>query len=458
MDSLIDYLTDLFGSPSIQQVALQLETWLADNVLDWWNLVQLGAVVICFVLARLSAPLLLKTAARLAERRSLDNSLRRFGTAVAPLTLWIAWLVYQWLAVLVARGADWPHHLMQITVSLLTAWIAIRLVSRFVRDPVWSRMIAVTAWTVAALNILGLLDDTIEVLDAAGFTIGDLRISVFIIVKGMLSLAIFLWLASLVSRLLERRINTLPSLTPSVQVLLSKLLKVVLITIAVVVALRSVGIDLTAFAVLSGAIGVGIGFGLQKAVSNLISGVMLLLDKSIKPGDVISVAGTYGWVSSLGARYVSVVTRDGIEHLIPNEDFITQGVENWSFSDQAVRLRIPIGISYKSDVRQAIALCLEAAAEVERVLATPKSVCLLKGFGDSAVDLELRFWINDPQAGVSNVKSQILLGIWDRFHEHGIEIPFPQHDLHIKPPADIGVRLSGPKSTGVDSLDPRHSA
>ena len=264
------------------------------------------------------------------------------------------------------------------------------------------------------------------------------------VIEGLFSLAVLLWLATVCSRVLERRISRLPNLTPSVQVLFSKLLKIVLITIAIVAAIRTVGIDLTAFAVLSGAIGVGIGFGLQKAVSNLISGVMLLLDKSIKPGDVIAVGGTYGWVSSLGARYVSVVTRDGIEHLIPNEDFITQGVENWSYSNSKVRLKIPIGISYKSDVRKAQGLCLDAAAEVSRVVADPPPVCPLKGFGDSSVDLELRIWIEDPQNGVSNVKSEVLLLVWDKFHEHGIEIPFPQRDLHLKPPADVNVWMSGP--------------
>jgi small-conductance mechanosensitive channel len=278
-----------------------------------------------------------------------------------------------------------------------------------------------------------LLDNTILLLDNLALTLGDLRISALTVIKGLASLAILLWLATLLSGAMERRISTLPNLTPSVRVLFSKLLKTVLITLAIVVALSTVGIDLTAFAVFSGAVGVGIGFGLQKVVSNLISGVILLMDKSVKPGDVISVGDTYGSVNSLGARYASVVTRDGMEYLIPNEDIITQQVVNWSYSSNAVRLGIPVGVSYKADVRQAIALCKEAAAEVPRVIAEPKTVCLLKGFGDSSVDLELRFWIEDPQNGISNVKSEILLLIWDKFHQHDIEIPFPQRDLHIKP-------------------------
>ena len=167
--------------------------------------------------------------------------------------------------------------------------------------------------------------------------------------------------------------------------------------------------------------------------------MILLLDRSVKPGDVIAVGGTYGWIDSLGARYVSVVTRDGIEHLIPNEELIANRVENWSYSNNLVRLKTPIGIAYDADVHQAMMLCLDAARATARVLAEPAPVCLLSGFGDSSVDLELRFWIRDPTAGTANVKSDVLLNVWERFHDHGIEIPLPQRDLHIKTPGEFRV-------------------
>ena len=266
-------------------------------------------------------------------------------------------------------------------------------------------------------------------------------VSALSLIKGMLSLAVFLWLATAASRLMEKRIHALPSLTPSIQVLFAKLLKVVLITVAILAALHTVGIDLTAFAVLSGAIGVGIGFGLQKVVSNLICGVILLLDRSVKPGDVIAIGDTYGWINSLGARYVSVITRDGTEHLIPNEELITQRVENWSFSHSRVRLRVPVGVSYDADVPKAMEICVEAAGLVERVLSEPPPRCLLMGFGDSSVDLELRLWISDPANGLSNVRSDILLHIWEMFHEHGVEIPFPQRDIHLRTPGEIKVSV-----------------
>ena len=248
----------------------------------------------------------------------------------------------------------------------------------------------------------------------------------------MFYLVLLLWLANMAANLLERRIKKLPNITPSMQVLFSKLMKILLVIIAVFVAVNSVGIDLTALAVFGGALGVGIGFGLQKIVGNFISGIILLMDRSIKPGDTIGVAGTYGSIQSLGARYVSVITRDGIEHLIPNEELIVSRVENWSFSGKRVRLRCPVGVSYGADIHQAIALCVEATEGQERIVDSPKPVCLLKGFGDSSVDLELRFWIRDPNNGVSNIKSAVMLRVWDLFHEHGIEIPFPQRDLHLR--------------------------
>src|SRR6185312_12233909 len=256
-------------------------------------------------------------------------------------------------------------------VSLLTAWVIIRFISALVRDPVWSRFVAIVVWVIAALSILGLLAPTMTVMDSIAIEMGGLRISTLTVVKAVLSLGLLLWLATLAGRILERRVTAATNLTPSLKVLITNLLKIVLTIMAIVIALRVVGIDLTAFAVLTGAIGVGIGFGLQKLVSNFVSGITILLDKSIKPGDVLVVGNTYGRVHSLGARYVSIITRDGAEFLIPNENLVTQEVISWSYSSEQVRLKLPIGISYSSDVRRAIALCLESANVVERVLKQP---------------------------------------------------------------------------------------
>jgi len=410
----------------------QVLDWIATEVLVFSTLIQAIVVVLALLVALAFARPLRAWMDGALERHAGREYRAKTLRAVHLVAVPLLWLGCLWIGVFVARGAEWPLHLLKSVGSLLTAWVLIRLTSQLVRDKFWARFAAVTLWTVAALNIVDLLEPTLELMDSLAVNIGSLRLSLLTFVKGLLSLLVLVWAASVISGVLERRFQRSPNLTPSVQVLLGKLTRATLIIMAILVAVKSVGIDLTAFTVFSGALGVGIGFGLQKIIANLVSGVILLMEKSIKPGDVIAVDGTYGSIESFGARYASVVTRDGSEYLIPNEDLITQRVENWSHRDDLLRLRIPVGVSYRADVHLAMQLCLEAASEVERVLPEPKSVCLMKGFGDSSVDLELRFWIRDPQNGVSNIKSQILLLIWDKFHEHGIEIPFPQRDLHLR--------------------------
>ena len=182
---------------------------------------------------------------------------------------------------------------------------------------------------------------------------------------------------------------------------------------------------------LSGAIGVGLGFGLQKVVSNLVSGVIILLDKSIKPGDVISIGETFGWINALGARYVSITTRDGREYLVPNEDLITGQVVNWSHSNDFVRLDISFGTSYADSPHDVRRLAIEAAATCDRVLASRPPVCHIVNFGDSSVDYILRFWITDPTGGLTNIRGNVYLALWDTFHENGISIPFPQREVRL---------------------------
>ncbi|MBI3452487.1 MAG: mechanosensitive ion channel [Rhodospirillales bacterium] len=434
-------MIDLFDIQRLRALAQAIEAWLLRDVVNFANLAQIAAIVALFIAARFLAPRIQAGLAYLAQRLHAEPRVTWAANALSPLALPVCWLIGLWVAQIVAVGAGWPHQILVIAVSLLAAWSIIRLTSGLVRDPVWSRFIALAAWSVAALNILDLLQPTIAILDQMAINLGGLRISALTVIRGMIALGVLLWLAVSASSLLERRINLLPNLTPSVQVLFSKLLKIVLIVIAVVTALSSVGIDLTAFAVFSGAVGVGVGFGLQKVVSNLISGVILLMDRSIKPGDVISLGQTYGWIKSLGARYVSVVTRDGTEHLIPNEELITQRVENWSFSNNLLRLRALIGVAYHADVPKAMALAVEAAKEAPRVLASPEPVCLMKGFGDSSIDLELRFWINDPANGLGSARSKVLLLVWEKFRANGIEIPFSQRDLHLKSSVELPVVL-----------------
>ena len=263
-----------------------------------------------------------------------------------PLVTPIAWVAGLWISVSVAQQVGWPHAVAHIAINLVLAWLAIRLAADLVPNAPLAQLIAVLAWLVAALNIVHLLGPTLDLLDRAAVLIGGLRVSLLTVVKGVTSLTVLLWAATVGSALFERRMTRVSEITPRARVLLGKLLKTTLVTLAVVLSLASIGVDLSTFALFTGALGVGVGLGLQRTISNPFMEIVLLLDKSIKPGDVIEVGGTYRWVFALGARYVAVETRDGTEFLIPNEDIVTQQVINWSHNDERVRLKIPVRVPH----------------------------------------------------------------------------------------------------------------
>ena len=402
--------------------------WLEPSILIQGGIL-LGMLLVAVLLTRLTKPLIKSLSEKSEEDSWSGKAWRHLERVLAPVYLILLCIVSLVIADPLKLGSE---SLIRPFASAATAWAIYRLVSGFTQSRAWLRLIAVIAFGLAALHSFGLLEATMEVLELISFKVGDRTISVLGLLNGVAILLFLLWISSLLGSSGEKKIRSLPHLPPSLQVLLTKILRVLLIFLSFVVALSTIGLDLSSFALLGGAIGVGIGFGLQKVVSNLVSGLILLLDRSIKPGDVIEIDGTYGWINSLRARYASVITRDGKEHLIPNEDLITNRVVNWSFSDRNVRVRVPLGISYDNEPREAIRLCLEASRSVDRTLQDPEPRCLLTGFGDNSVDLELRFWIDDPSNGVGNVRSAVMLAIWDKFKENGIQIPYPQRDLHIK--------------------------
>ena len=328
-------------------------------------------------------------------------------------------------------------YVIGIAANLATAWVVIAILASVIHNQLFNRLVSVAAWSIAALSILGLLDPVEDALDSAGVVIGGLRITALIAIKATVLLLLALWAATATSNFLDRRLRSYPDLTPSIQVLLGKLVRIALITFAVLVVLSSVGIDFSALALFSGAVGVGVGFGLQKIVSNLVSGIILLADKSIKPGDIITLGDNWGWVDTMGARYTSVVSPDGREYLIPNEDFVTQRVINWSYSNERVGLDVKFGVSYASDPHQVRAIALAAVTALPRVLKDPAPVCQLAKFGDSSLDFSLWFWIGDPIKGVGNVRSDVLLALWDAFKREGIEIPYPVRDMRLDKPVTV---------------------
>jgi small-conductance mechanosensitive channel len=322
-------------------------------------------------------------------------------------------------------------HLLKVGASLATAWVVISLFAALLRNHFVNRLVAISAWTIAALSILGLLGNATQMLDSVALPIGDLRISPLLILKTAVFLLVALWLAIALGNFLERRLQHESDLTPSIQLLLSKIIRLALITLAIAVVLHAVGINLSALALFSGAVGVGVGFGLQKVVSNLVSGIILLADKSIKPGDVITIGDDIGWVTEINARYTLVSLRDGRETLVPNEDLVTQRVINWSHSNDQVRLEVPFGVSYASDPHRVHKLALEAIAQIPRILSVPAPSCHFMKFGDFSLDFVLRFWIADPVKGISRVRSDVMFALWDAFKREGIEIPYPVRDVRI---------------------------
>ncbi len=353
---------------------------------------------------------------------------------------WLFFAILLAIACLLTSVAGWPasNYLLYSAMLLSGAWLLISVISHVIRSRAFGKAFTIIAWAYVAATILGVADDIAVMLDSAGFSVGEKRLSVLGLIQATAIFGVLLWLALGIGNFLDRRVQAVDELTPSLRVLIGKILRISLMIFAVLLAMSSVGIDLTALTLLSGAIGVGIGFGLQKVVSNFISGIIILMDQSIKPGDTISLGETYGWIRELRARFVSVVTRDGREFLIPNEDFITQQVINWSFSDEYVRLDVPFGVSYSSDPHEVTRLAIAATGKVDRVDSSRNlPVCWMTGFGDSSLDFMLHFWIRDPQNGLGNIRGQVLLALWDTFKEHGVGIPFPHREIIMRTPVNV---------------------
>ncbi|MCV2867521.1 mechanosensitive ion channel [Defluviimonas sp. WL0002] len=323
------------------------------------------------------------------------------------------------------------RYLVALGATIATALLGVSIAARLIRSPFLRRLATWGMWAFVVIYFLDLSGGFSTFLDSVAVNFADFRISALSVIKALVVTGVLFLGARAVAEQAQKRIEGNQEISPSMQVLAVKFLQIALYGAAFFIGLKAVGFDLTGLAVLSGAIGVGLGFGLQKVVSNLVSGVIILLDKSVKPGDVISLGDTFGWIERLGARYVSVVTRDGKEFLIPNEDLITGQVVNWSHSNDFVRIDITFGTSYGDDPHIVRKLAVEAARSVARVLPSRPAVCHITGFGDSSVDYVLRFWITDPVEGLMNVRGAVYLALWDAFKEHGISIPFPQREVRL---------------------------
>ncbi len=449
----------------LAQTLLGQAQLLLDMLMRPWTayqvLIALGIFLTAFLCTHLTRE---RTREWLRTRQGWPKWRIRLGIILHRRSQLITFVIIIWPVIWLMREFTWPSrsYLLSIIASLATAWLLIALLTRLISNGLLRTIFRYGGWVWVTLIILNLTDEAQSLLESAAIQIGDSTLSLWLLLQAVILIFGLFILARFISRTSSAKIRDNKDISPSMQVLALKFLQVLLYGSAFFIGLRTAGVDLTGLAVLSGAIGVGLGFGLQKVVSNLVSGVIILMDKSIKPGDVISLGETFGWINELGGRYVSVVTRDGREYLIPNEDLITGQVVNWSHSNDFVRLDIYFGTSYGCDPHEVRRLAVEAAKGVERVLVHRAPVCHIVGFGDSSVDYILRFWIRDPTGGLTNIRGNVYLALWDTFKEHGITIPFPQREVRLldedapvsaEAPEGLADEAPGPDTAGKTHQD-----
>ncbi|SIQ31862.1 Mechanosensitive ion channel [Aromatoleum tolulyticum] len=418
----------------IRFAAMLMDTWsdLQSPSVLW----QLGALVGCLVLAWLIERAMLE---RVARRGDAETAAQRFGRSGLRRVLFpLSALVFVFAARAVL-GKYQSVHLLNLAVPLLTSFAAIRFVVFTVRQGIghsswlgnFERVFASLAWAVVALHILGWLPEVIDALDGVSFKVGSQKLSLWTLLQGvgmvMFTLLIALWAAGA----LERRLSGAAGLDDSMRLVLMRVAKALLIVVAVLIALPMVGIDLTTLSVFGGALGVGLGFGLQKIAANYVSGFIILLDHSLRIGNLISVGAERGVVTQINTRYTVLRAASGIESLVPNETLIGSVVQNETYSDTRIVVPINIQVSYATDLERAMQILVEAAKTHERVIAEPEPKAFVVAFGESGVDMRLAVWIADPQEGTLGVISHINLEVWKRFRAEGIEIPFPQREVRV---------------------------
>ena len=336
--------------------------------------------------------------------------------------------------------AHWQHtSLLHLASTLLFAMAIIRLAVyavRYILSPggllkTLENSVASLIWLILAMHLSGVLPQLLQVLEDIKFNVGKNPVNLLLVFQAILTIVITIFIALWISRILENRLMRADQVNVNLRVVLTKILRIFLLFIAILIALSAVGLDITLLSVFGGALGVGLGFGLQRIASNYVSGFIILLDKSMQIGDVITVEPHYGVVSDLRTRYLVLRKLDGTEVIIPNEMLIINPVINHSFSDHKARVQMPIQISYDSPLEPAMALVLTAAKQHQRILQTPVPAVLIKGFGESGIDLMLSIWIPDPEEGSAALQSEIYLEIWRAFQANNITIPFPQREVRI---------------------------
>lgn len=416
--------------------AARISAWVDTYLLTLTSAVQAGAIVGAGVAGFILGQALKNRFARWIDALEapawLKGLLHIFRKVVTPFFM----LLFLYGAGQTLTLFGYPVGMTVIAIKLLVSWIMIQLMVQFIRNRTAQSVFALTIWFIAALSIFGVLDDISGTLAGAGFSIGDFKITALGIVKGLLALGAMIYGAMALANFVDTRLAK-TKLNAASRVLIGKVLRIFLVVTALLIAITTAGVDLSVLAVFSGAVGLGIGFGLQRGFSNMFSGMMLLIDQSIKPGDIIEIASpdgnttTFGWVQHMGGRHTEIITRDNKSYLIPNEHLISQQVVNWSHGDTLVRLEVKFGVHYHSDPHLVKKIAEEAATKPERVQSDVAPACHLIEFGESSLKFTLRFWIRDAERGVTNIKGDVLLALWDAFRENGIKIPYPHREVFL---------------------------
>jgi small-conductance mechanosensitive channel len=398
-----------------------------------WFYLQLGLILV-------GAGIAFATGAAVRARTDMTSlamgwpaPLRLFMRVLVGSASTAVFAVLMTTARVVMLASTWPSrsYLLSVAANLAFAWLIIRLVTSVIRNPFIVRLVSLSAWLVAALSILGQLAPVADALDSVSIVLGGLRLTPLLLIKLAALLAVALWVTNIASNFAESRITRSGDLTPSIQVLLIKMIRLGLMIFAVAAVMSAVGINLSALAIFSGAAGVGIGFGLQKIVANFISGIILLADKSVKPGDLVTIGDSTGRINEMKTRYISVAAGDGREFLIPNEDLVTQKVVNWTYTDKNTLVKVNFGTSYDADPRLVCKLAIGVAEAAPRFIKSKPPNCLLVEFAEAGMKFSLTFWIPDPD-GMDNVKSEVMLSLWDAFKRTGIRAPYPVHEIRIR--------------------------
>lgn len=362
-----------------------------------------------------------------------ETLFQKLKTYLNPFLVYLTSVIWLSVAVLISNTFVGESNVVQLAIQCLFVWIFTTYVSLFSGNRAFGTVVGSFLILGIVMSYLDLLHPVIVLLDGYSISLGNVHISVLSILKSILIMSIVVWVSSTISSAGKSQIQKSRGLKPSTKEVLIKVLDITLIALVSIIILNSIGIDLTALTVIGGALGVGVGFGLQKITSNFISGLILLFEKSIKIGDLIQIDTTiHGWIRHLGSRFTLIETFDGTEIMIPNDDFITSRVTNWTYSNTKGRIALNVGVSYSSDMDKVKAILEEAAREYSGTALYPKPVVYMREFADSSVIFTLSLFINDASQGVMQSKSEVMFSIWRKFKEQNIEIPFPQRDVHIK--------------------------